>query len=1225
MLLRVLYCPFRMRRGPLTKMLLVMRLTSFLLLAICLHLSAGTKAQKITLSEKQSPVEEVFRKITDQTGVLFIYRDEWLEQMQKVDISVRGASLEQALAICFNGQPFTYDILDKTVVLKQKPRSVRMEPGSSQAPVPIDVHGRVTDAKGNPLPGATVIATSPRDSLAAGNGENAQMTYTFVVTDAKGAFFLKGVPDDALLEVSHVGYAFQKVNLNRRTEITIALKVMISNLQDVSITYSTGYQTVSKERATGSFGKPDMEIFKDRTGTMDITARLEGLVPGLTVKPGPLGSIVNNQNVGANGSTTQSALIRGASTIEVGTQPLYVVNGVKVADLGSVNPDDISDITVLKDAAAAAIWGARAANGVIVITTKSGAKNQRVTVGYSGFINYQGRPDFGYRPTINDNTRQYLQTAEALFDPVTYPWGSLSGSGIAPHEQILYNQYRGLISAAQASQSLDSLASINNMQQIKDIWYRGALTTNHTLSASGGNNIYSFFASLGYTDVKSDAPGEKNSTYKVNVTQNVDVGKNVKITLNTLMTDNITSKMNPVAVDNTFLPYQLFKDASGNSINMPFMVGFSDSLRQDYQARSGINLDYNPIQEMNYAHSSANFLNLNTTADIGIKLWKGLSFLGTYGYLAAPGGTTSYADSKSLAQRMQLLNFTVAPTIGSTPVYYLPTTGGQYTVSNTDQRNWTVRNQLIYASPLRQGKDLLNVQVGQDASETNQSQRTTTVLGYDEALGSYPLLDYNMLANGIPGTMVNGYSFLYLSPYTPGSNIERFTSYFGLANYSLDQKYDLDLSWRQDHSNLFGHDKSTQNKPIVSIGGKWQIGKERFMKPVTWINNLAIRATYGITGNSPYVGTASLYDIVAAQQQGALAGGGLQLIQPANNKLFWEITHTTNVGFDYAFLHNRLTGTLDLYNKVTTDLVANIPINPLSGFTNLAGNLGKLLNRGVEVGLHSVNIRARDFTWASGLTFSYNWNKLVNYGVPNPLSELAALKILGGTYAGYALSPLFAYQFAGLDSLGDPKIRLSDHSVTKDPNAAQGGDLVHKGTTQPIISGGFTNTFTYKAFSLSANMIYNMGNVMRRDANAFYTGRMADFSQSFTGQVISPEFLNRWKAPGDEAHTNVPSYVSDEGTSYIRRNVNYYTDGDINVVSASYVKIRDLTLTYRLRPKLLQALKVQTISIFGQATNFMVWRANHYGIDPEYQSASTGIRSVPPYKHSYSLGVNLTF
>jgi TonB-linked SusC/RagA family outer membrane protein len=1274
MLLQAFYSPFRITRGDRTKTLLVMRLTSILLLAGTLQLSAKTVAQRVTLSEQHSSLGKIFKKITDQTGVLFVYRDEWLRQTQAVDIDVKDASLQEVLDICFSGQPFTYEIVDQVVVLKKRPPAPPALTDEQDLPPPvlIDVHGRVTDINGNPLAGATILVritggaavilvqggkpvaaamvsgsitpATTTATAAAGNvnvqpaNGPGQRVINAVVTDADGNFLLKEVPENATLTISHVGYELLELKLNKRTQLEVRLSLRVSELKNVDVTYSTGYQVLSKESATGSYGKPDMGIFSDRSGTMDIIDRLDGLVPGLVVTQG-----VSTGGTGvANQVGTAQAVIRGLSSIEIGSTPLYVVNGVIVPDLTTINPNDIQDITVLKDAAAASVWGAKAANGVIVLTTKEGVRNQKLKFNYSGSVTYQGKPDFNYERMLS--SQQFIEAAQETFDPVTYSWGSLYNQPILPDEVILYNQYRGLISAGQATQSLDSLSSINNRQQIKDLLYRNAGITNHTLSASGGTGNYSFYASLGYTGTQSNTPGQQNNSYWLNLSQNVNAGRNVDVGLNISLRDNVTSGGNYPSADNTALPYQLYRDGAANNLAMPYLLGWSDSLRQNYQARSGINLNYIPLDETGYVQSKSNSLDMKATGKIGIKLWKGLSFSGTYGYETTPGTSSTYSDNQGVGQRIQLLDYTVAPTIGSTPVYYLPTTGGTYASVTNEQHYWTVRNELVYTVAIRHEKDRLNLQAGQEAQEQFSSSASTTVLGYNQALNTFPAINYGQLNQGIFGTVPGGFYFFNQEPYFYSQTLTRGTSYYALASYVLAHKYTLNLNWREDHSNLFGHDVSTQNKPIWSVGGKWQLGKEDFMKAVRPVDDLAIRASYGITGNSPYVGSGSLYDVltsVPASQSGAVAGDAAYISSPGNSKLSWEVTQTVNLGIDFSLLKHRLSGNIDLYHKNTTNLLNSIPLNPLTGFQAGIGNLGRLTNTGIEWRLNTVNIQAKDFSWSSGFVFSFNKNKLQSYGPPNPLLNSVPNRLVGTPAVGYSLSPVFAYRYAGLDSLGDPRIKLAGKTISETPNIAQTGDLRYMGTAQPVFNGGFTNTFSYKGFSLTLNMIYSMGNVMRRnDVDNFFSARLTmgrvvttnagglgGISFAGNGGVgtldginVPEEFVNRWKNPGDEAHTNIPSYVSNSFTDATRRSDSYYTDADINVISASYVKMKDMTLAYNVRPALLKSLGAQSLRLYVQAGNFMVWRANHYGIDPQFPTST-----MLPYSHNYTFGANLNF
>lgn len=1331
MLLTANYSPFRMRRKVLTKTLLVMRLTSILLLAFSLHLSASTNAQRISLSLERAPLQQVFARITAGTGYQFVYRDEWLPLAKPVDITVKDASLQQVLDICFSGQPFSYEIIDKMIVLKERRLSTAAVGDETSPPELIDVHGRVTDINGKPLAGVTIVVraarpvtgrgirvlsvggfradsgTSLKPSLspaapgqlmpvAAGQltpvaaGQLTQPRPTqivsmepvtgttkedlsriaasassagklskdttseknkrfsaanitsadeaavvgVVVTDANGEFDLKQMPEDAVLVISHIGYEELQLKLDKRKELSIRLSLKAIELKDVKVTYSTGYQMISEERATGSFGKPDMEVFEHRTATMDVVSRLEGLVAGVTVL-GSASNTVGTTGSASNNNSQKSAIIRGSSSVSLASTPLYVVNGVIVPDFNSINIDDISDITVLKDAAAAAIWGARAANGVIVVTTKEGVRGQKIKFNYNAFVNYQGRPDLNYLHQLN--SRQFIQAAKETFDPVDFPWGNLYNQPVTPHEQLLYDQYRGVISASQASAGLDSLASLDNRQQVKDLWFRNAFTTNHTLSATGGNAYYSFYGSLGYTDAQSNRPGETNNTYKINLTQTLNASRNITISLNASLVDNIVSgkgySSSSGSFDNTFLPYQLFEDAAGNHLAMPYVLGYSDSLRRDYQARSRINLNYIPLDETGYLDTKGNNLSVNLISNVGIKLWKGLAFQGTYGYLTAPGSSTSYDDGRSLDQRKQELQLTVAPSTSSTPVYYYPTTGGKYVTSTNSQRNWTVRNQLVYNLSLRGGQDQLALQAGQEAQEQFSSTVTTTVLGYDRALNSFPLIDYNKLSQGISGTVTStgglfGGSTSYFGyPYSYSEGRTRTKSYFALASYSLSRKYSLDLSWRQDHSNLFGHNVSTQNKPIWSMGGKWQLAREPFLSTVKAVNDLALRVTYGITGNSPYSGSAALYDILYAQpasQMGAISGNAAYIQQAANDALSWETTQTVNIGIDYAVLNRRLSGSFDLYSKHTNNLINTLPLNPLSGFLSTTGNLGTLTNKGIEVSIRSTNVRSRNFTWATAVTFSYNINKLLDYGKPNPLLNSVTGRMIATYAAGYARYPLFAYRYAGLDSLGDPQIRLNDKTVSKSVNAAQVKDIRYMGTTQPPINGSLSNTFSFKGFSLTGNMIGNLGAVMRRYfIDNYFSGRLTMGRQGggyMNFLNLPAEFADRWKQPGDEKNTNIPSFVGNSTTNALRRNTGYYTNGDLNVVSASYLKLRDVTLSYTVKPGVLTPIKAQSLNFYLQVTNFMIWKANHYDIDPEFQNVS-----YLPFRHSYTFGANLSF
>lgn len=1175
----------------------IVKCCAFIVLLLCIQTSAQVMAQTVTLKGSNLKLEKVLSTVKSQTGYSAVGNKEVFSVAKPITLDVKNMALAPFLDLVFRDQPINYEVIGHNIIVSKKNAGV-----TPLAPPPtynatVELRGRIVNDKNEPIIGATV--TTKGGPIGTFSNE-------------AGYFAIYADRADATLLVTAVGYQQAEKKSDPAHPLTnnINMKVQVQELAGVVVEQvNTGYQLLNKERATGAFSKPDMEVVKNRASTMDIMERMEGLVPGMMMLSG-----YNTSRY--NGSSTRKTVIRGTSSVLNSVDPLYVVNGVIVSDFSALNLDDVEDITVLKDAAAAAIWGARASNGVIVVTTKTGNKLKRLSVNYAGFFNYSGYPNYGKIPMMNSS--QYIQAAKETFDPEAYPWESLTYNVIAPHDQILYDQYRGVITAEQANKSLDSMAAISNGEQIKDIWQRPAFTTNHTVSVAGGNSAYNFYGSLGYTGVNDNNPGSQDNSFKINFTQQVNVGNRVNISLATSLVNRISSGKNMISIGNDFLPYQLFRDENGNALPVNFLSGYADSLRLDYQKRSLINLDYYPLDEVNKGYNKRNTLFANVTANIAVSIWKGLRFSGAYGYQKAPGTSTSYGDHSLFSSRQTAMSLTVERGPGQVPIYNYPMSGGTYMTGTNDNSNWTVRNQLIYDAKPRNGKDNLTLQVGQEAQESYSYSNTSTVLGYNENLGSFAPIDWERLQNGIPGT-ITGYGFLPNTPFFTMSQKSRFVGYYGLASYTYNHKYSIDASWRQDYSNQFGSDLAKQNKPVWSIGGKWLISKENFMRPVSWINDLGIRATYGITGNSPYVGSAASFDALRVvsnmNQVGLIAGDALTIGTIANRGLAWEHTQNINVGIDYALLNRRLSGNINLYSRATTDLLGSMPANPFTGQSSAFGNVGKMTNKGIEVAIQSENISTKNFRWTTGLQFSYNRNRLESYAKMLSFMNTVSNRLYGSYLVGYPMNPLFAYRFAGLDNMGDPQIYVADGKVSKQPGAATMDDLKYMGTRQPPYMAGLTNTFGYKSFSLSANIVGSFGGVMYRPIVSKFTGRLAE-NASFSNSNYSVLFMDRWKKPGDEAFTNIPSFVAGND-SWSRRDENYYKNGDINVISSAYVKLRDVTLNYALPANVAGALKLQSFNAYLQASNFILWTANNAKVDPSWQTGGP--------LHSYTIGINASF
>lgn len=1195
------------------KLGLIMKMTCFLLLAACLQVSANTYSQKISFSGKQVKLEKVLAEIRQQTGYVFFYTYRLLDQAKPVSLNVKDAALDQVLAVCFKDQPLDFSIENKTIVIRQRESALRERYDSSvalYAVPPADIRGKISNEKGEPLAGAFIRVKKSRQST---------------VTDNKGEFLLKSIDaETAELEVSFIGYATQDLKLQGKTIVSVSMMPDVNILDATGVqVVSTGYQSVSKERTTGSFAKPDKAIFQARSTTMNVIQRLEGLVPGLTINNAP-----------AEGQRN-SVIIRGITSVNGNRLPLFVVDGLQMEDITTVNPNDIQDITVLKDATAASIWGSRASNGVIVITTKKG-NTGKLTVTYDGFVNFMGKPQTDYAPVLN--SRQFIQAARDVFDPVNVKWGTLvvpgvyGVSGVPPHEQILYDMANGKITAAAATASLDSLAGLDNSQQIKDLWYRNGLRTNHTLSLQGGNGKYNVYGSVAYTNVADVAPGSNTKSFKINVRQDVQVNKALSLYLITDVNNNIgkSTPNSSIRPDNRFLPYAMFKDGNGNNVSMPWLY-LSDSISKVYAAKSLVNMNYTPLDEINYGYTKSDALTTRLNSGVSLRLLKGLKLEGTYGIIRSNARTRTLLTEQSYTVRSQVVNMTVpAASATAFPTYNLPRFGGRFSNNSVNGFSWTVRNQLSYDKDWQVGKHQLNLLAGQETQLQRNTTVSSTVWGYDDKLLTYSQLDYKTLINPGVNNVVYpnalGKSTLSGSPYAEMETETRYQSWYGNAAYTFNGRYTINASSRFDESNLFGRDKSAQNKPVWSIGGKWILSKEQFMMGTPWIDHLALRTTYGVTGLPPTPGSAATMDILSATAYSAAESGQLfRISTPGNRRLTWEATRTLNLGIDFSFIHHRIHGSVEGYIKKTTDLIGLLALNGFTSVKSITGNMGDLQNKGLELQLNTINIKTADFSWNSGLTLAYNTNKITSLTLSAPLVLGGDLVALG--YApGYSSAAIFSYPFAGLDAVGDPQIKLSDKSLVKARNASKPEDIIFSGTYQPKISGGFSNTFQYKNIGLSANIIFNLGHVMRRDVNSFFAGsRLVPGFGSFNSGNIHAEFNDRWRVAGDEQRTNVPSFIGNDNARNTARDINYYAQGDINVVKADFMKLRDITFSYGLPASWLRETPVGGVVFRFQVNNIMLWKANKYGIDPEFHNPASGLRTTPYAQNSVTLGVHATF
>lgn len=1171
-----------------------MKKIAFLLVLLAFPVFLWAQERNVTLQIKEMKVEQAVLKLRKTSGFKFLFNHEEVKNAGSKTIDMKNRPLPEVMDALLKNTNLTYRIeKDIVVIIPQKSTPTKVQK--------VKVNGIVTDKDRNALPGVAIINSS---------------TGWGTTTDIDGNFMLE-VPNDThtILCFSMLGMKSQEMMLGNRRTFNIVMEENSVQLNDVVV---TGYQTISKERSAGSFSVISGSEISDKTGlTGNIIESLEGLTTGLSV----------------NFSEGQDKfLIRGITSINSTRSPLYVVDGVPMsADTFEkmINSNDIEKVTFLKDATAASIWGAQAANGVMVVTTKEGTNtDKKVRISYNGSYTYKGKPDYDYMQYMSSD--MFIKSAQEIFNPDFYTWQSVTTTtnGISgkipivyPHEMIMYKQLNGEISATDADRALQQLASQNNRNQIEDNFMKGAFFTKHSLSFQGGGEKYNFYGSFGY-EHSTASNRDKSNNYQLNLKQNFDLTKwlSMDLGINLALSDN-NYAISPYQTDlNTVFPYMMFTDANGNPISHSDLLYYEPN-RLDYEQKSGKSLDYTPLTDNREGFNKSLGYDARVNLGIHVKILKGLSYDGRFQYQRGNDKKEVFSEQNSYRVREELVRLaTVDKTTGS-PVFYLPTTGGNYQTTNNNTTNWTVRNQLMFDRTFDKIESQITALAGMEVRSDKVNIQNTNLRGYNPQTMTYTSYDeLTLQTTGVKNPIIpsTGSAATLSSKSNSFSETElRFVSAYANAAYTWKSKYSVNASIRVDQSNLFGSDPSVQFKPIWAVGGAWSLGQEEFMKQADFLNRLNLRFSYGLGGNSPDPGLGGPYDILYPVNNSLFSslGQGYVVITPANDKLTWEKTSIINCGVDFAMFNHRLSGSVDVYLKNTTNLLGNIALHPSSGWGKALANFGSMKNSGFELSLNSHNIKGREFNWLTNFTLTFNKNKVTELYVEDGKSPSSLIK--KNFVAGYAAQSLFAYQWAGLDDMGDPQVYDENGNKVKlSKNLTDINALRCMGSMQPLWYGGLTNTFSYKGFDLSFMFIYNLGHKMRNDTNSFWSGRL-------TGN-IHKDFNDRWRQKGDENFTNVPSYVSNTKESTTRREYEFYQYADINILNASYIKLRDLSLSYSLPQNICAKFASENIKIRLQAANLFYIAANKEGIDPEAQNLRYGRRTTH-YGPSYSVGVTINF
>ncbi len=1155
-----------------------------LLFFLCLGLAFAGYAQektKFKLKMKNASVHEVIQAISEQSNFEFVYNNDDLQKLPKVDIDVTDAPIKQVLDICFKSTNMEYKIVNKVIIISPKQTNERVNKKNPSKNFAISISGKVADEEGLPLPGSTVLIKG---------------TTKGTTTDVNGNYAIK-VPKGSFLVFSFVGFHKQEVSVSsENTEVNVVMVQKAAELGEVAV-FSTGYQLIKPEQSTGSVATMRTKEYDSRINTTDFLTSLENRIPGLLI----------NNDIEFDGNSLFQ--IRGISTISGGKKPLIVVDGYPTElSLDMINPNEIESVTVLKDAAATTVYGVRASNGVIVIERKK-AKAGKVNVNFRATAGFTPKENYDRYRWDKDASNTVINYFRAYNDGEipSYIWNFFMNNPErgwiftypAPG-LIMAQQSAGVIDSVQAEQQFRELGSYNNTNDYSRLFLRTAVTQTYNLDVSGGSENVLYSVTANYTDRNASQIKNDNSSFKLSGRATMKFSKRFSLDLTT---DFQSSKSNsaPIpAIDNIY-PYEQFQDEEGNPLPL-FNGSNATPYYNDAMMALGL-LDnmYYPLVDINEisnkTHTLSNRITTNFHYDVGNGFT--LNFGGVY--------ETSRTDTKHLASENssevhQYVNYYTEDDGSGGFIYNIPK-GDYLKQSKASRESYTLRAQLNYDKQINENHSL-NVILGGEVRDVLDKSNSEAYFGYNDQTLLHQAVDYTLFSFG---TYLSKYARLnpslsYDNLFSQEYNDDRYVSIYSNIVYAYKGKYSLTGSIRIDQSNLFGSDPKYKYKPLWSVGAAWNIHKEKFMQEIDWIKSLKLRMAYGFNGNVAKNVLPQVITDAAINNLHSIRLPMLQLLSLANSGLRWEQTRNFNIGLDYTIFKN-ISGSIDYYSRKSTDLLAINPIDYTKGGGFAKINMASVRNSGLEISLHADWITLQHFNWNTGLIFSHNNSKVLDvYYTGRDLSR----DYINGSYAnyldGYAVGALFNYRYAGLDS--------------------EGGVLIYNQNGEPE-KYEYSLDKTYLDYAGSSIPSFNVGLSNRLDIGNFYVYCMVNFYGGFKVRVPVPNAGdirplegagNFWRQAGDENKPDVLPSLLYPFASNLAFTDKYITNG-------AYLTLGDLTVAYSFRDsKWVKRTGISNLEVRTQASNLFTVGFNKYNY-----SVATGSYAKPYLTPTYTIGLYVNF
>ncbi|MBC7912691.1 MAG: TonB-dependent receptor [Pyrinomonadaceae bacterium] len=1108
-----------------------MKLTIVLWVAAFLQVNAATFAQKISLNVKDVSLEEALVLIGRQTNHNFIYNTKMLKAGNAVSITATNKSLSEVLDECFKNQPLTYVINGNTVVIRKKEIPVKL---STIDVASISVTGVVSDPKGEPLVGVTVKVKG---------------TSIGVVTNNDGRYSINTPEGNSVLVFSYLGFATQEIALDNRTQLNVTLKESTSTLNEVVV---IGYGTRSQKDVVTAVSTVKGQSIQNLPVTSPV-ALLQGRSSGVQIV----------QNSGAPGGTNFSIRVRGTTSINAGNNPLYVVDGIPFeGNTSDINPNDIQSIDILKDAAAASIYGSRAANGVVLITTKRG-KTGKAAITFNAYQSFQ---------SVNKERLPEMLNASEFIELIqeqraNSTLGSVYASIIMPDNGLISN----------------TNGRVANTNWLDNIMQTGHLN-NYDISLRGGTEKLSFYFSGSYLTQKGILI---NSDFKRYTTKlNLDYHASSKFKIGTSL--NLNQGITNSSTNDGF--FGIVQQALVKPPVMPIFATDGSYYVQDPSGTANV-----------VAVAALETRNTRRNRFLG-------NVFGEYSIIPDLVFKTSWSADIGF-RRFDF--FTPTTARNNTPA----SAQGEY----SDDVNWVHEQTLAY-----------NKELGK--------HRLSGLLGYSQALNRFNSLAAggNGFASNIVETLNSAPVPVALSPtdFNFNSNYG-LSSLFGRIGYVLNDKYYFEASTRRDGSSKFGKNHTYAWFPGVSVG--WQVGREAFFERYSnTISDLKLKASWGRTGNQGGIGNYISQGLYGTGQN-YLGVSGIGISTIPNPDLKWETTDAYNAGVDVGFLKGRITFGFNTYIKKTSDLLLGKQLPTTTGFTNALVNVGSTQNKGVEFDLNTINFAKKDFNWSTNFNISFNKNKILKLDeggndIINTRGEagFGRAQTFNLLREGESIGVFYGFQSNGVYQYSADNV----NKVRADgPTGYQykGGDMIFTdldgnniidnadrmviGNALPQFTGGLTNTLRYKNFDLDMLAQFSYGNDVYNGVRTINES-MSQFSNA------TKSVLNRWRNEGDVSSIPRADHL-DPGVNK-RASTRFLEDG-------SYLRLKTLTLGYRIPAKLLTKVKIDNVRLYATGQNLLTL-TKYTGIDPEANTGDPNRATdlgfdyaVYPQYRTFLFGINVGF